>query len=161
MIVLRSEDLHDQEGMERAFRGYFPDAAREYPGTFNVLLACELVSCSFAENNVTLRLDPQPWMANPMRILHGGVSASVLDMVMGLLCRYCSGGSMTPTINLDVQYLRPGPLDRRLYVRADLTKSGHGVCFAVGKLWAEGAEDKLIATASGAYSVVPAEKRRN
>jgi hypothetical protein len=44
-------------------------------------------------------------------------------------------------------------MDKRLYVRADLTKRGMSVCYAVGSMWAEGAEDKLIATASAAYYV--------
>lgn len=157
MIVLKQEDLGDQAGMERAFRSYFIDAAREYDGTFNVMLRCGLCECSYEESTVVLCLDPQSWMANPMGILHGGVTASLLDMTMGLLCRYCSGGRMTPTISMDVQYLRSGPLDRRLYIRAELTKRGMGVCYATGSMWAEGAREKLLATSSGAYYVTKAK----
>ncbi len=153
MIILRKEDLCDQAGMERAFRQYFVDAKRQYDGTFNQMLEAELYECSFADSTVTLCLTPKPWMSNPMEILHGGVAASVLDMTMGLLCRYCSGGYMTPTVGMDVQFLRPGPLDRRLFIRAELTKRGLSVCHATGAMWAEGAEDKLIATSSGVYFV--------
>lgn len=154
MIVLKKEDLQDQAGMERAFRQYFVDAAREFDGQFNTMLKAELHSCDYGKSVVTLRMDPAPWMGNPMGILHGGVTASVLDMTMGLLCRYCSGGYMTPTISMDVQYLRSGPLDKRLYIRADLTKRGMSVCYATGVLWAAGGEDKPLATASGAYYVM-------
>ena len=153
MIVLKKEDLRDQAGMERALRGYFEEAAVEYAGTFNVLLDVKLVSCDFEKSTVVLAMDPKPWMRNPMDILHGGVSATLLDMTMGLLCRYCSGGHMTPTIHMDVSYLCPGPMDRRLYVRAELTKRGMSVCHAASSLWAEGAEDRRIATASAAYYV--------
>ena len=151
MIVLNPEDLKDQAGMERALRGYFADAAREYDGQFNAMLRPALFECDYQNNTATLYVDPKPWMGNPLGILHGGVSASILDMSMGLLCRYYSGGYMTPTIHLDVNYLRPGALDRRLYIRAELTKAGLSVCYASAALWAEGSEDRLIATASGAY----------
>ena len=153
MIVLDGKDLHDQAGMERAFRQYFIDAAREFSGQFNTLLGTELYTCDFARSVVTLTLAPQPWMGNPMGILHGGITASLLDMTMGLLCRYCSGGYMTPTVSMSVNYLRSGPLDKRLYVRAELTKRGMSVCYADGRLWAEGSEDRLIATATAAYYV--------
>ena len=153
MIVLKKEDLNDQAGMERAFQGYFVEAERGFDGTFNVMLDAKLVACDFEESTVVLALDPKPWMANPMNILHGGVTASFLDMTMGLLCRYCSGGRMTPTISMNVSYLRSGPLDRRLFVRAELTKRGLSVCCATGRMWAEGAEDKPIATSSGSYFV--------
>ena len=153
MIILKKEDLHDQAGMERSFRGYFVDAAREFAGQFNTLLGTELWSCDYEKSTVTLAMDPQPWMGNPMGILHGGVTASVLDMTMGLLCRYCSGGYMTPTVNMNVSYLRSGPLDKRLYIRAELVKRGLTICYASGALWAEGGEDKPIATSTGAYFV--------
>ena len=154
MIVLKKEDLHDQAGMERSFRGYFVDAAREYDGQFNCMLAPALYGCDYEKSTLTLVMEPKPWMGNPMGILHGGVTASVLDMAMGLLCRYCSGGYMTPTISMDVQFLRSGPLDKRLFIRAELTKRGLGICYAISSLWAEGGEDRRIATASASYYVL-------
>ena len=154
MIILKPEDLRDQAGMERAFRGYFVEAARDFAGQFNTMLGAELHECDYENSTVTLTFLPEYWMGNPMGILHGGVTASVLDMTMGLLCRYCSNGSMTPTISMDVQYLHAGPLDKRLYVKAELTKRGMGICYARGAIWAEGAEDRRIATSSGVYYVV-------
>ena len=153
MIVLPKEDLTSQEGMERALSRYFIDAKREFDGQFNTMLAPDMASCSYEKKTATLFVDPKPWMGNPLGILHGGVTASLLDMAMGLLCRYFSGGYMTPTISMGVQYLRAGSLDRRLFIRAELTKQGLGVCYAEGRLWEDGAEDRLIATASGAYYV--------
>ena len=153
MIVLDREDLNDQAGMERALRGYFEKAAVEYAGSFNILIGAELASCDYEKSVIVLTVEPKPWMRNPIDILHGGVSATLLDMTMGMLCRYCSGGYMTPTIGVQVDYLRPGPMDRRLYIRAELTKRGRTVCHAAGVLWAEGAEDRPIATATGTYYV--------
>lgn len=153
MIVLRREDLGDQQGMERALREYFTDAAALYPGRFNTMLDPAMHSCDYRRATVTLVVRPRPWMGNPMGNLHGGVSAAALDMTMGLLCRYFSGGYMTPTISMDTQFLRPGPLDRPFYIQARLLKRGRQICRASGSLWAEGAEDKPLVTATGTYFV--------
>lgn len=161
MIVLKKEDLHDQAGMERAFRGYFADAKREFSGQFNTMLGVEVAECDFEKSTVTLVMEPKPWMGNPIGILHGGITASLLDMTMGLLCRYCSGGHMTPTVNMDVQYLRSGPLDKKLYIHAELTKRGFSICYANGSLWAEGERENLIATSSGAYYVAQLTRNKN
>lgn len=155
MIVLRKEDLGSQAGMERAFRWYFENVNDDPDcrGTFNTMLNVRYDSCDYARQTLLVRMDGKPWMANPSQMLHGGVTASVLDMVMGLLCRYCTGGYMTPTIDMSVSYLRPAPIDRTLCIAAEVTHRGFSVCHAVGRLWAVGEENKLAATASGSYYV--------
>ena len=155
MIVLRKEDLHDQAGMERAFRWYFAhvDEDPDCHGTFNTMLGARYVDCDFAKRTLVIAVAGQHWMANPGKMLHGGVTASTLDMVMGLLCRYCSGGYMTPTIDLNVNYLRPAPYDRTLCFAAEVTRVGFRICQAVSRVWAEGEEDVVLATAAGSYYV--------
>lgn len=155
MIVLLKEDLHDQAGMEHAFRWYFDNVGDDPQcrGTFNTMLNARFHSCSYEKSELVLAFRGQPWMGNPSGILHGGVTASTLDMAMGLLCRYCSGGYMTPTIDMSVSYLRPGPIDRTFYARAVVTKTGLNICHASSVLWAEGAPDRFLASASGSYYV--------
>ena len=155
MIVLRTDDLHDQAGMERAFAWYFenvgddPDCA----GTFNTILEPSYERCSYQKRTVVISVQGKHWMSNPGRMLHGGITASVLDLTMGLLCRYCSGGHMTPTIDLNVSYLKPAPYDRKLYIEAEVTRLGFSVCHAVSRMWAESAENTPLATGSASYFV--------
>ena len=155
MIVLNRDDLHDQAGMARAFSWYFehvgddPDCA----GTFNTMLAPVYERCDFEKRTLVLSLQGKHWMANPGRMLHGGITASVLDLTMGLLCRYCSGGHMTPTIDMSVSFLKPAPFDRKLYIEAEVTRLGFNICHAVSRMWAEGAEDTPLATAAASYYV--------
>jgi uncharacterized protein (TIGR00369 family) len=153
MIVLAKEDLHSQEGMERAFHSYFAYVKEDCDGTFNNMLGAELVSCDYEGRTVLLKMDTKSWMTNPSDMLHGGVTASILDMTMGLLCRYFSGGYMTPTIDMSVSYLRPAPLNETLYIQAKVTKPGISVCHATGTAWPEGAPDKPVATSTGSYYV--------
>ncbi len=153
MIVLEKEDLKSQEGMVRAFRKYFEYVKRECDGTFNAMLGAELFACDYEKKSLVLAMESKSWMTNPSDMLHGGVTASILDMTMGLLCRYCSGGYMTPTVSMEVSYLNPAPLGKTLYIQAEVTKSGFSVCHATGSMWAEGAADKLLAAAVGVYYV--------
>lgn len=153
MIVLDKADLRSQEGMERALAGYFAYAREHFEGTFNGMLGAEPISCDYEKKTLLCAVETKDWMTNPSRMVHGGVTASVLDFTMGLLARYATTGCMTPTISMNVEYLRPSPLNRRILVEAQVTRAGFTVCHVTAKAWAEGAEDKLIATASGAYYV--------
>jgi uncharacterized protein (TIGR00369 family) len=153
MIILAKEDLNDQAGMERAFRRYFEYVKQDCDGTFNQMLGAEFVSCDYEKKTVLLKMNTKGWMTNPSDMLHGGVTASILDMTMGLLCRYCSGGYMTPTIDMGVSYLRPAPLNQTLYIQAQVTKCGLTVCHATGIAWAEGGAEKPVATSTGSYYV--------
>ena len=152
-IVMQETDLHDQAGMERAFRDYFRQVAQATPRALNAMLEAELVRCDFAEQSLVLGLELQPWMTNPGGILHGGVTASLLDLAMGLLSRYVSGGVMTPTIDLNIKYLRSATVPGRLCVGGRITKRGRTFVHAESALWLPGQEDRLLAAAEGIYCV--------
>jgi len=156
MIVMAPEDLRDQAGMERAFRRYFADVREQCPGTLNAMLEPRLVAWDFREKTVTLAVDTRPWMANPGGIVHGGVTAACLDLVMGLLCRYFSGGRMTRTVHQDVDYLRAAKIGKTLCIRAESIKLGSSLCFTRGTVWAEGDPERPLASAVGCYAVDPA-----
>ena len=154
MIIMRQSDLNDQAGMERALAGYFQDEEMKHGGTLNAMLGARLQECDYEKRTLTLCMETMPWMANPGGTLHGGVMATGFDFAMGLLCRYFSGGRMTPTIDLSINYLRPAVVSDTLIFMAELTRRGSSICAATGKLWAEGREDKLLATASGSFYVL-------
>ena len=154
MIAMKQEDLMDQAGMERAFQDYFKQVAEAEPGTFNAMLSPELIRCNFEKRELVLGVEVQDWMRNPGGMLHGGISASLLDFAMGILCRYFSGGQMTPTVTMEISYLHPAPVQGRICISARLTKCGGTIANALSSLWAEGQEDRLLATATGVYYVV-------
>lgn len=153
MIRMKEEDLNDQSGMIRAFRQYFQDVKAECGDTLNAMLDPQLYSCDWEKRSVVISAETKPWMANPGGIAHGGITAAYLDLVMGLLCRYFSNGHMTVSIHMDVTYLRPVPLGKKLCIGAKLTKAGNSICFVEGSLWLEENPEELLATAGGAYSV--------
>ena len=153
MITMNPDTLQDQAGMERAFTQYFEDVKNQCSGTLNPMLDAHLLSCSRTEQTLTVWAEPQPWMANPGGILHGGIIAAYMDMIMGLLCRYCSGGDMPVSIHVDVDYLRAVPIRGRICVEARINRIGASLCFAEARVWSADRPERLLATAGGTYSI--------
>ena len=151
MIQMNENDLTCQAGMERAIRDYLARLAQNSDGTFNGMLAAHLTGCDYEKRTLTLQVDTKTWMENPSGVVHGGVSAAMLDMTMGTLARYFSGGGMTPTVSMTVNYLHPVPVNARVFLQAELSMQGFTLCYASGKLWAEESPDSLLCTATGVY----------
>lgn len=152
-IHMSRDDVHDQAGMEHAFRKYFEDLRSEGGRQLNELLEAEFAFCDWEEKEVWLRTDPRPWMANPDGLMHGGIIASFLDYAMGLLCHYSVGERMTPTLHMDVNYLRPVKIGKPLWIRAKIIKQGRTITYTEGGLYPEGRKERLLASASGSYYV--------
>lgn len=151
MIWMDKADLGSQAGMEHAMEAYFSSLAAGGDGTFNGMVGAMPERCSYEERTLTLRVDTQTWMENPNGVLHGGVSAAILDIAMGALCRYFSGGGMTPTVSMSVSYLRPAPVGVPVYVTARLPMRGHTLCHASGRIWAGDAPDETLCSATAVY----------
>lgn len=155
MIKIPEDSLRSQEGMERAFAHYFDCLYKGHEDTLNALLKPEVVACDYEKRSLTVAVPTKKWMTNPNLILHGGITATVADMVMGLVSRYFSGGKLTPTVNMNVSYLSSVPMDAKLYCRATCVRAGFSMIYVRAELWAEGREDDLAATATATYYVNP------
>ena len=92
-------------------------------------------------------------MSNPMGIVHGGITAALVDTCMGVTCAVQCGNHVTPTITMTVNYARPVPLDAELRVRTRTVRVGT----ASGQMWAEVSlaerPDEPLVTASGVYAI--------
>ena len=92
-------------------------------------------------------------MSNPMGIVHGGVTASLVDTCMGVACTAQSGGLPTPTVTMTVNYARPVPPDADIRVRAHTVRVGHSSGQMSAEVFLPEAPDELLVTATGVYSV--------
>ena len=151
MIEMDKADLTGQAGMVRAISGYLARLSAGGDGTFNGMLDAKLTRCDYEKRTLVLRVDTKRWMENPNGVIHGGVSAAMLDMTMGTLTRYFTGGGMTPTISMTVNYLHPVPVNAAVYIQAEVTMLGFTLCHAEGRLWAEDRPEQLLCTATGVY----------
>ena len=110
-----------------------------------------LVSCDEESRTIELAFHTAPWMSNPAGVVHGGVVAILMDNGMGVACHALYKGH-NPTITMNINYLRPVPLNSTVVVRARVTSFGRTVSYTCGELYLDGAPDRILATATGVYS---------
>ncbi len=86
--------------------------------------------------------------SNPNGVIHGGITAWLLDTAMGMLNLTLLDCGITPTISMQVNYLEPIPTGSTVLVRSFIDRIGNAVSFTHGEIWWG---DKLAATSSGTY----------
>lgn len=74
----------------------------------------------------------------------------IFDTAMGHLSALYAGG-MTPTVTMNISYLRPVPVDGPVLVRSRLDKPGQTINYISAEAFTASAPEKILATASGAY----------
>lgn len=92
-------------------------------------------------------------MSNPMGIVHGGITASLVDTCMGVACSAQSGGPPTPTVTMTVNYARPVPLDADILVRTRTIRVGNTSGQMSAEVFLAGKPDEVLVTATGVYAV--------
>lgn len=139
-----------QQEMERQIRSFIDKINGENPDTMCGLIKPGFVECSAQEQTLLVSYPAQYWERNPLGRMQGGVVAAILDFTGGCLAVYY-GGKMAVTVSLQTSYLRPGPTEGNVLVKARLTKSGRTLLHVFAECWSEDAPGKLIATANMVY----------
>ncbi|SHI15169.1 uncharacterized domain 1-containing protein [Sporobacter termitidis DSM 10068] len=145
------EYLTSQESMENTFRGFCEKLPEERNGRINALCRPQFMDCDLENKTLRLRYEVQDWMLNVADILHGGVLATMFDLTMGLLSVYFSGGTMTPTTNMQISFLRPIPAGEALIVKAACDMSGRTLCAVRAEALPASKPDKPSATAAATF----------
>lgn len=114
------------------------------------LMLPEFVDCDVEEQSLTVAYPVQSWEMNAGGAMHGGITTSMIDSVMGSI-NHVLCGVLTPTIQLNVSFLRGGPSEGRIIVKVKTVKLGRSIIYDVGEAWDEAHPDKLIATAEGTF----------
>ena len=114
-------------------------------------------ACDAETPSITVSFPILPWELNGNGMANGGITATMLDAVMGTLSYSLSGG-FTPTVSLNISYLRPVPGEGTVVVRAEATMVGRTVICISGALWDQRNPARLLATAQGVFrNLAPAE----
>lgn len=124
---------------------------------FHETLGLRVVSVS--RGACELLVPPSPRLVgDPYRpALHGGVISTLADTAGGLaVFSGAEPGDRVSTVDLRVDYLRPGQIDQPLRARARLVRLGNRVGMAEVVLFHEEPE-RPVAKAAGVYSVLRRE----
>lgn len=102
----------EMEGVLRRFRG----------PNFNSLVGIRLVACH--RDGVTIDCALRPELLNFQGVLHGGVTATLADVAVGMAITHHFGGrSKQTTVEMKINFLRPAT-GRKVRARARLLKVG-------------------------------------
>jgi len=126
------------------------------PEQLSLRFRATLESCG--ENTACLRYRTQAWMANPNRVLHGGITAAILDTAMGTLCSVLYEGGFTPTVTMTINYALPVPLESDILVRVRASYTGGTNAQLLAELYLPDAPDTVLASASGVYHTARANE---
>lgn len=123
----------------------------------NGMMQCSSFCCSFDEQSLTFEFPIQKWMENRVGQLHGGIICTAFDLTLAALARFFAGENFAPTMNLDVNYVRPAYSGDTLIVTAKAVSVGrritHLTADAIGKK-----NGKLIANATSIYMNIDTDK---
>jgi uncharacterized protein (TIGR00369 family) len=119
---------------------------------FNKFLGMKVKSIS--EGKCALRIPfRDELIGDPARpALHGGVTSMLIDTAGGAACfSALDAESRVSTVDLVVDYLRPGPLTD-IEARARVVRAGNRVCIAMVDVYGDG-DDEPFAQGRGVYNV--------
>jgi uncharacterized protein (TIGR00369 family) len=122
---------------------------RKNPEQTNIAALMQLESEITDDATLEMEMPNTPLLDNSIGIMHGGLTATLLDTAMGTLASRASGSnSSAVTVEMKVDFLSPG-IGERFYCRAKIVHNGSKLVRTEGKVKNE--SGALIATASGTF----------
>lgn len=99
--------------------------------------------------SAVIEMTVQNHLLNAIGILQGGVSAALLDAVLGLAVRTVEK-RVTVTVNLNVSYIKPARHERRLRANGKLLSLGETIATSQAEVWDD---TRLIAHGTGTFKI--------
>ena len=131
----------------------------EQRDTLNGMMKSSEGRCSFEDKTLTFEFTVQPWQANRVGNLHGGMICTAFDLTIAALARFYAGENFAPTVSLDVKYIRPVKVGDTLTVTARATATGKRITQLTGEAYIK-ETGRLAATAASVYMNVDTVKER-
>jgi len=140
--------VNEHQAITEEQRNYAANALHSLP--FAKLIGMRLADLNPGE--ATLTMEMRDDLQQPSGILHGGVTATLIDTAMAFAMRTLIPlDQNTATIDLTVHYLRPH-LEGTIECTAKVVRAGKRIFTISADVF--GAEGKLIATAISTYTKV-------
>lgn len=98
------------------------------------------------EGEVKIEFTVEKYMLNPIGILHGGITATMLDEVMGAASFTLGRPVGFATINMNVDYLKPAKAGDKVYGIGKVLRAGKTILHIESKIFDK--EDRVLAKAT-------------
>ncbi len=99
-----------------------------------------------SEGSMTVEFTVREEMTNPMGILHGGMSAAMIDDVLGATVYSLGHENFFTTVNLNPDYLGSAKLGEIVTVQSNIIRKGRNIVHAECRL--TNADGKLLVKAT-------------
>jgi uncharacterized protein (TIGR00369 family) len=104
------------------------------------------------DETYVMTLPIRPLIGNSLNMVHGGITATLLDTAMGtLVTKRLPENQAAVTSEIKLNYIAPG-VGRELTCIAKLVHKGNKICVTDGKIFND--EGTLVATGSGSFFVI-------
>ena len=101
------------------------------------------------ETSLTVQYLVREEMANPAKILHGGIICTMFDDTMGAMIYVTSEEYFYPSVNLSTDFISIVQVGETVRVKAEVIRKGKTVIVAEAKMY--NAQEKLIAKCSSNF----------
>lgn len=148
--------MEEQKKLEEYAKSVIQDTKIAQDGMLNGMMQPVYVGCNAEEGTLTISFKLYKWEMNRIGILHGGITAAAFDYTMGILARFYAESNFSPTVSLEIKYIRPVESCDTLVVKVKAISKGRKVIH----LTAEGfSQETGKLAASGAGMFLVSEKR--
>lgn len=136
---------------EEQARASFEHALDSYRQEFNTFFLARLfgMEMTYTADTCIVTMPVHDFMFNPQGSLHGGVTATALDIAMGHLLKHAAGAGATLSFN--IQYVK-GVREGQLRTVGQFVRRGKSICFL--RADAYDASGDLIASASSTWKLI-------
>lgn len=124
-------------------------AKRENTNLTHIASLLQFKTTLIDEKTLEMEMPNSPLLDNSIGIVHGGLTATLLDTALGTLASYVPGNKKgAVTVELKVDFLTPG-IGEKFICRAEVVHNGRQLVRMEGKVRNE--KGNLIASASGTF----------
>lgn len=106
--------------------------------------------------SLALLYDVPEWMVNPWGVVHGGLTAALMDTAMGILTCWAADGAICPTVSMQTNFLHPVRAGQALRVEVTMEHFGGATACVSARCLQNG---RVTTTASGIYSTATPRRR--
>jgi uncharacterized protein (TIGR00369 family) len=109
---------------------------------------------SVGDGSVAFSMNAEEWMCNPAGVIHGGMTATLLDTVLTLaVMTKIPAGSSAQTIDMNIHYVRPVlPTGEKIVAEGKAVHVGSTIGTAEGRV--HNAAGKLIAHGTATLAII-------
>ena len=138
---------YDKDEFKENYTRWRGQLTRELKNTISGISITLTEACE--DGSFLFHADTDHWMTNPGGVMHGGIICTLMDTAMGSIAG-CVVGHMTPSVSMDVQFVRPVTLDQPVCIRVQAASIGGTLAYMSGTMW-QASEDRPCVTANGTY----------